>query len=154
MTFNQITGLYAPEDRVEQLSHTIAESKQLLKMYNTPYRLVDTVEGPETKVLFDAHFVEVFRSAQSTECLARMSKKEKEIYWDYVTYQQAVLDVVAAYPEYTDEEVEAAALTEYENNREYNIPELVVRTLAAYEAAEVYDLIEDTCYAYNHVWEE
>ena len=140
----------SPEQMVE-------DTKQLLGADNRPYVLKDTVEGPETKALFSHHFITQFRSAQSTECMARMSKREKEVYYAYLDYSNIVFSIMMSNPEYTDDEIDAAAKIEYLTTNTYNVPELVVRTLSDYESEEVYGTsantqYTDTCYNYKHEW--
>ena len=132
----------------------VSDVKDLLKMNNKPYTLKDTVEGPKTKAVFDTHFITMFRSVQSTECMAAMSKKEKEVYWDYLTYQDALIAADLEDPLYTDEEVLARVIELYDLNVVYGTPIVVVTALNDYESAEVYDLTEDSCYSYTHMWTE
>ena len=121
---------------------------------HVPYFFRDAVEGPGNKVVFSAHFIEMFRSAQSTECMDQMSKCEKYLYWDYLTYSQIVFDVMTDNPGFDDDQVDAEALIQYNAATTNGTPEVVVRTLSDYEAAEVYDLESDSCFDYHHVWEE
>lgn len=133
------------------LDDGVEGAKNLFKSNNKPYTLRDSVEGPNTKVVFAAHFIEMFRSAQSTECMDGMSQLEKELYWDYLAYQDAILGIVTD-PE--DPGYAAELTAAYELEVQYNTPELVVEQLDQYEVAEVYDLAEDNCFTYQHVWEE
>lgn len=135
----------------------VSDTKQLLGTNNRPYVLKDTVDGPDTRALFSHHFIEQFRSAQSTECMARMSKREKEVYYSYLTYSDIVFTIMMNNPNYTDDEIDAAANIEYLLNNTYGVPELVVRTLSNYESEEVYGestntQYTDTCYSYKHEW--
>ena len=133
------------------LDDGVENAKNLFKSNNKPYTLRDSVDGSKTKVVFSRHFINKFRSVQSTECMDGMSQREKEVYWDYLNYQEVILNIVTdpSYPGY------AAELTAaYELAVQYNTPEVVVEQLDQYEVAEVYNLAEDSCFDYQHVWEE
>ena len=131
----------------------VAEAKNLLKRNNKPYALKDSVDGPNTKVVFTEHFIYVMRDADSTECMAKMSLLEKYLYWDYLNYQGIVNSIMFANPGYTDAQVDAAAKIEYENTVEYATPELVVRTLSDWAYAETLQFDKDSCYDIMHSWE-
>lgn len=131
------------------------EAKNLFKANNKPYSLKDTPDGPETKVVFTEHFISVMRDADSNECMAKMSKLEKWLYWDYLNYQSIVNTVMIENPTYTDEEIDAAAKLAYEdsNNIIYLAPEIVVRALSDWAYAEVLEFDKDSCYDTMHSWE-
>lgn len=131
----------------------IEYSKELFKKNNKPYILKDSVEGPATKVVFTEHFIYVMRDADSSECMAKMSQKEKELYWDYIHYQSIVNTIMLTNPTYTEEQVDAAAKIEYELNTVWGTPELVVRTLSDWAYAEVLLFDKDSCYSTMHSWE-
>ncbi len=131
----------------------MAYSKELLKQNNMPYELKDGVDGPQTKVVFTEHFIYTMRDADSSECMAKMSKKEKELYWDYINYQGIVNTVMFTNPEYTDEQIDVAAKAIYEAAITYGTPELVVRTLSDWAYAETLQFDKDTCYTTMHTWE-
>ena len=128
-------------------------AKDLLKQNNKPYILKDTVEGPATKVVFTEHFIYTLRDADSNECIARMSQKEKELYWDYTHYQSIINGVMFANPGFTDAQIDAAAKTEYETERVWGTPELVVRTLSDWAYAETLQFDKDSCFTTMHSWE-
>ena len=129
------------------------EAKNLFKANNKPFTLVDGVEGPKTKVVFNEHFIMVMRDADSNECMAKMSKLEKELYWDYITYQGIVNSVMLTNPTWTDAQVDAEAKLQYEAGDNYIAPELVVRTLSDWAYAEVLQFDKNSCYDTMHVWE-
>ena len=131
----------------------IQEAKNLFKANNKPFTLVDGVEGPKTKVVFNEHFIMVMRDADSNECMAKMSKLEKELYWDYITYQGIVNSVMLTNPTWTDAQVDAEAKLQYEAVDNYIAPELVVRTLSDWAYAEVLQFDKNSCYDTMHVWE-
>ena len=129
------------------------DAKNLFKSNNTPYTLKDSVDGPLTKVVFNEHFIMVMRDADSNECMAKMSKLEKYLYWDYLNYQGIVNSIMLANPTWTDAQVDAEAKVQYEVGPIYLAPELVVRTLSDWAYAEVLQFDKDSCYDTMHVWE-
>lgn len=129
------------------------EAKNLFKSNNEPYTLKDGVEGPKTKVVFSEHFIMVMRDADSNECMSKMSKLEKYLYWDYLNYQGIVNSVMLANPTWNDEQIDAEAKIQYEAGEIYLAPELVVRTLSNWVYAEVLKFDKDSCYDTMHVWE-
>ena len=129
-------------------------TKQITKTNNKAYTLKDGVDGPETLVIFSTHFIDVFRDADSNECMARMSKKEKELYWDYIHYQNIINELILANPTWTDEQIDLEAEIEYDIATTYETPELVVRKLSEWAVAEVMDLDVGTCYNSLHEWED
>lgn len=130
----------------------ISYAKDLLKQENRPYVLKDTIEGPKTKVVFTEHFIYVMRDADSNECMARMSQKEKELYWDYLHYQGIVNGIMLKNPTYTDAEIDAAAKIAYKADVLWGTPELVVRTLSDWAYAEVLQFEKDSCFTTMHTW--
>ena len=129
------------------------EAKNLFKANNKPFTLADGVEGPKTKVVFNEHFIMVMRDADSNECMAKMSKLEKELYWDYITYQGIVNRVMLTNPTWTDAQIDAEAKVQYEASDNYIASELVVRTLSDWAYAEVLQFDKNSCYDTMHVWE-
>ena len=129
------------------------EAKNLFKANNKPFTLVDGVEGPKTKVVFNEHFIMVMRDADSNECMAKMSKLEKYLYWDYITYQSIVNSIMLTNPTWTDAQVDAEAKIQYEAGDNYIAPEFVVRTLSDWAYAEVLQFDKNSCYDTMHVWE-
>ena len=129
------------------------EAKNLFKANNKPFTLKDGVEGPLTKVVFNEHFIMVMRDADSNECMAKMSKLEKYLYWDYITYQSIVNSVMLTNPTWTDTQVDAEAKLQYEAGDNYIAPELVVRILSDWAYAEVLQFDKNSCYDIMHVWE-
>jgi hypothetical protein len=129
------------------------DAKNLFKSNNKPYSLKDGIEGPNTIVVFDEHFIMVMRDADSNECMAKMSKLEKYVYWDYINYQSIKFNIGFANPTWTDEQILAKAAIEYRENREYNTPEIVVEALSAYSTGELLELDTNSCYDSVHVWE-
>lgn len=144
-------------DAVNDLGITITEctqeAKNLFKSNNKPWVYRDTIDGPNSRVVFTEHFITVMRDADSNECMAKMSQLEKELYWDYLNYQGIVNSVMMTNPTYTDEQIDEAAKTEYETNLEFGTPEIVVRTLSDWAYAEVLKFDKDSCYDTMHVWE-
>ena len=137
----------------ENLSKFTQDAKNLFKSNNKPYSLKDGVEGPETIVVFTEHFILVMRDADSNECMAKMSKLEKYLYWDYLNYQGIVNSIMFANPTWTHEQVDAEAKTQYEAGKIYLAPELVVRTLSNWAYAEVLQFDKNSCYDTMHSWE-
>lgn len=135
------------------LTEATQDAKNLFKSNNKPYSLKDGVEGPNTLVVFNEHFIMVMRDADSNECMAKMSKLEKYLYWDYLNYQGIVNNIMFANPTWTDEQIDAEAKTQYEAGNIYLAPELVVRTLSDWAYAEVLKFDKDSCYDTMHVWE-
>lgn len=129
------------------------EAKNLFKANNKPYSLKDGVEGPNTVVVFTEHFIQVMRDADSNECMAKMSKLEKYLYWDYLNYQGIVNMVMFENPTWTHEQVDAEAKTQYEAGKIYLAPELVVRALSDWAYAEVLMFDKNSCYDTMHSWE-
>ena len=129
------------------------EAKNLFKSNNKPYTLKDSVDGPLTKAVFTEHFIMVMRDADSNECMAKMSKLEKYLYWDYLNYQGIVNSIMFANPLWTDVQVDAEAKIQYEVGGIYLAPELVIRTLSDWAYAEVLQFDKDSCYDTMHVWE-
>lgn len=129
------------------------EAKNLFKANNKPYSLKDGVEGPNTVVVFTEHFIMAMRDADSNECMAKMSKLEKYLYWDYLNYQGIVNSIMFANPTWTNEQIEAEAKTQYEASQIYLAPELVVRTLSDWAYAEVLQFDKNSCYDTMHSWE-
>lgn len=152
MTYREM-DLQGNTDDVYTMEIGIDYSKNLLKRNNKPYTLKDSVDGPQTKVVFTEHFITVMRDADSNECMAKMSQKEKELYWDYIHYQSIVNAVMLDNPTYTDEEIDAAAKIIYEANTVWGTPELVVKTLSDWAYAEVLLFDKDSCYTTMHSWE-
>lgn len=144
----------SPSDTArENLSKVTQDAKNLFKSNNKPYSLKDGVEGPETIVVFTEHFIMVMRDADSNECMAKMSKLEKYVYWDYVHYQGIKFNIGFANPTWTEEQILAKAAIEYRENREYSTPEIVVEALSAYSTGELLELDTNSCYDSVHVWE-
>jgi len=129
------------------------EAKNLFKSNNKPFTLIDSVDGPKTKVVFSEHFIMTMRDVDSNECMAKMSKLEKYLYWDYITYQGIVNSVMLTNPTWTDAEVDAEAKIQYEAGDTYIAPEMVVRTLSNWAYAEVLRFDKDSCYDIMHTWE-
>ena len=129
------------------------DAKNLFKSNNKPYSLKDGIEGPNTVVVFDEHFIMVMRDADSNECMAKMSKLEKYVYWDYINYQSIKFNIGFANPTWTEEQILAKAAIEYRENREYNTPEIVVEALSTYSTGELLELDTNSCYDSVHVWE-
>ena len=129
------------------------EAKNLFKSNNKPFTLIDSVDGPKTKVVFSEHFIMTMRDADSNECMAKMSKLEKYLYWDYITYQSIVNSIMLTNPTWTDAQVDAEAKIQYEAGDTYIAPEMVVRTLSNWAYAEVLRFDKDSCYDIMHMWE-
>ena len=153
MTIKDMIHLPRVPEEGPTLDQGTQEAKNLFKANNKPFILKDTIDGPLTRVVFTEHFLMVLRDADSNECMAKMSKAEKELYWDYISYQSIVNSVMITNPLYTDEEVDAAAKIEYEASENYGSPELVVRTLSDWAYAEVLAFDKDSCYDTMHSWE-
>jgi len=132
---------------------SFASVKTLLKSNNKPYTLKDGVEGPGTKIVFSEHFIYSMRKADSSECMAEMSKLEKYLYWDYLNYQGIVNSVMFDNPTYTDAEVDNAAKALYEEGDVYLASEEVVRELSDWAYAETLAFDKDSCYDIMHSWE-
>jgi len=148
------TMLAEPEvDSVTTVNDGLAEAKQLFKSNNKPFMLKDGVEGPDTVVVFSEHFIEVMREADSNECMAKMSKLEKYLYWDYLNYQGLVNAIMIANPLWNDAQIDAEAKTQYEAGTIFLAPELVVRTLSDWAYAEVLQFDKNSCYETMHSWE-
>lgn len=135
------------------LTTTTQDAKNLFKSNNKPYSLKDGVEGPETIIVFSEHFIEVMRDADSNECMAKMSKLEKYLYWDYLNYQGIVNSIMFANPTWTNEEIDAEAKIQYEAGTVHLAPEVVVRTLSDWAYAEVLQFDKNSCYDTMHSWE-
>lgn len=135
------------------LTTATQNAKNLFKSNNKPYSLKDGVEGPETIIVFSEHFIEVMRDADSNECMAKMSKLEKYLYWDYLNYQGIVNSIMFANPTWTNEEIDAEAKIQYEAGTVYLAPEVVVRTLSDWAYAEVLQFDKNSCYDTMHSWE-
>lgn len=148
MLVNQIDN-----DSGTTVTQATQEAKNLFKANNKPYSLKDSVDGPKTKVVFTEHFIMVMRDADSNECMAKMSKLEKELYWDYLNYQGIVNGIMFANPTWTDEQIDAEAKIQYEASQNYGSPEVVVRTLSDWAYAEVLQFDKDSCYDIMHSWE-
>lgn len=129
------------------------DAKNLFKSNNKPYSLKDGIGGPNTIVVFDEHFIMVMRDADSNECMAKMSKLEKYLYWDYLNYQGIVNTIMFDNPTWTNEQVEAEAKIIYDAGTKYLAPEFVVRTLSDWAYAEVLMFDKNSCYDTMHVWE-
>ena len=129
------------------------EAKNLFKSNNKPFTLIDSVDGPKTKVVFSEHFIMTMRDADSNECMAKMSKLEKYLYWDYITYQSIVNSIMLTNTTWTDAQVDAEAKIQYEAGDTYIAPEMVVRTLSNWAYAEVLRFDKDSCYDIMHMWE-
>lgn len=144
----------SPSDTArETLTKVTQDAKNLFKSNNRPYSLKDGVEGPGTIVVFSEHFIQVMRDADSNECMAKMSKLEKYLYWDYLNYQGIVNMVMFENPTWTDEQVESEAKIRYEASTNYLASELVVRTLSNWAYAEVLMFDKNSCYDTMHIWE-
>ena len=152
MTFREMQ-LQNPLDTDVTIEEGVEYAKVLFKANNKPYTLKDSVDGPLTKVVFTERFIYAMRNADSTECMADMSKMEKRLYWDYINYQGIVNTIMFANPGYTDAEVDASAKVEYELNTAYGTPELVVRTLSDWAYAETLKFDKDSCFDTMHKWE-
>ena len=143
-----------PSDTARKtLTKVTQDAKNLFKSNNRPYSLKDGVEGPGTIVVFSEHFIQVMRDADSNECMAKMSKLEKYLYWDYLNYQGIVNMVMFENPTWTDEQVDSEAKIRYEASTNYLAPELVVRTLSNWAYAEVLMFDKNSCYDTMHIWE-
>ena len=135
------------------ITEATQEAKNLFKSNNKPFTLIDSVEGPKTKVVFSEHFIMTMRDVDSNECMAKMSLLEKYLYWDYITYQGIVNSVMLTNPTWTDAQVDAEAKIQYEAGDTYIAPEMVVRTLSNWAYAEVLRFDKDSCYDIMHTWE-
>lgn len=143
-----------PSDTARKtLTKVTQDAKNLFKANNKPYSLKDGVEGPGTVVVFTEHFIQVMRDADSNECMAKMSKLEKYVYWDYINYQSIKFNIGLANPTWTEEQILAAAAIEYRENREYSTPETVVEALSTYSTGELLELDTNSCYDSIHIWE-
>lgn len=129
------------------------EAKNLFKSNNKPYVFKDGVEGPSTIVIFTEHFIEVMRDADSNECIAKMSKLEKELYWDYLNYQSIVNAIMIINPTWTEAQIYAAAEQQYEIDTVWKTPAVVVKTLSDWAYAEVLQFDKNSCYDTMHSWE-
>ena len=138
---------------IANVTELTQDAKNLFKSNNKPYSLKDGIEGPNTIVVFDEHFIMVMRDADSNECMAKMSKLEKYVYWDYINYQSIKFNIGFANPTWTEEQILAKAAIEYRENREYSTPEIVVEALSAYSTGELLELDTNSCYDSVHVWE-
>lgn len=145
------------EPRLENEGPTVdqgtQEAKNLFKANNKPFTLKDTPNGPLTRVVFSEHFIMTLRDADSNECMAKMSKLEKYLYWDYINYQSIVNSIMITNPTWTDEQIDAEAKIQYEAGDTYIATELVVRTLSDWAYAEVLKFDKDSCYSTMHTWE-
>lgn len=149
-----IKELSNPSDTARKtLTKVTQDAKNLFKSNNKPYSLKDGVEGPGTVVVFSEHFIQVMRDADSNECMAKMSKLEKFLYWDYINYQSIKFNIGLANPTWTEEQILAAAAIEYRENREYSTPETVVEALSTYSTGELLELDTNSCYDSIHIWE-
>lgn len=135
------------------ITSTTQSAINLFKSNNKPYSLKDGVEGPKTIVVFTEHFIEVMRDADSNECMAKMSKLEKELYWDYINYQSIVNSIMLANPTWTQEQIDSAAATQYTATSQYKTPTVVVSTLSDWAFAEVLQFDKNSCYDTMHSWE-
>lgn len=153
MTIRDMINLPRTADEGPTLDQGTQEAKNLFKANNKPFILKDTIDGPLTRVVFTEHFLMVLRDADSNECMAKMSKLEKELYWDYLNYQGIVNSVMLANPTWTDAQIDAEAKTQYELGTNYIASELVVRTLSDWAYAEVLKFDKDSCYSTMHNWE-
>ena len=141
------------EDIGITLTEATQDAKNLFKANNKPYSLKDGVDGPNTLVVFSEHFIMVMRDADSNECMAKMSKLEKYLYWDYLNYQGIVNSIMFANPTWNDAQIDAEAKVQYEAGKVYLAPELVVRTLSDWAYAEVLQFDKNSCYDTMHSWE-
>ena len=141
------------EDIGITLTEATQDAKNLFKANNKPYSLKDGVDGPNTIVVFNEHFIMVMRDADSNECMAKMSKLEKYLYWDYLNYQGIVNNIMFANPTWTNEQIDAEAKVQYEAGKVYLAPEVVVRTLSDWAYAEVLQFDKNSCYDTMHSWE-
>ena len=141
------------EDIGITLTEATQDAKNLFKANNKPYSLKDGVDGPNTLVVFSEHFIMVMRDADSNECMAKMSKLEKYLYWDYLNYQGIVNNIMFANPTWTNEQIDAEAKIQYEAGTIYLAPEVVVRTLSDWAYAEVLQFDKNSCYDTMHSWE-
>ena len=141
------------EDIGITLTEATQDAKNLFKANNKPYSLKDGVDGPNTIVVFTEHFIMVMRDADSNECMAKMSKLEKYLYWDYLNYQGIVNNIMFANPTWTNEQIDAEAKVQYEAGKVYLAPEVVVRTLSDWAYAEVLQFDKNSCYDTMHSWE-
>ena len=138
---------------IANVTELTQDAKNLFKSNNKPYSLKDGIEGPNTVVVFDEHFIMVMRDVDSNECMAKMSKLEKGVYWDYVHYQGIKFNIGFANPTWTEEQILAKAAIEYRENREYSTPEIAVEAISAYSTGELLELDTNSCYDSVHVWE-
>ena len=141
------------EDIGITLTEATQDAKNLFKANNKPYSLKDGVDGPNTLVVFSEHFIMVMRDADSNECMAKMSKLEKYLYWDYLNYQGIVNSIMFANPTWNDAQIDAEAKIQYEAGTIYLAPEVVVRTLSDWAYAEVLQFDKNSCYDTMHSWE-
>lgn len=141
------------EDIGITLTEATQDAKNLFKANNKPYSLKDGVDGPNTIVVFTEHFIMVMRDADSNECMAKMSKLEKYLYWDYLNYQGIVNSIMFANPTWNDAQIDAEAKIQYEAGQIYLAPESVVRTLSDWAYAEVLQFDKNSCYDTMHSWE-
>jgi len=105
----------------------------------------------------------MFREAFSNECIAKMSKQEKWVYWDFNQYMgvklnEPVPDYDAAPNQEGIDALEADYLLAIENGyntvAEYGTPIEVVRAIEVFSTNEVWDTSISTCYTNTHTWED
>lgn len=134
------------------VTESTQEAKNLFKSNNKPYELKDSIDGPLTTVVFTEHFIMTMRMADSTECLAKMSKLEKYLYWDYLNYQGIVNSIMLTNPTWIESQVNAEAKIQYETSEPYLAPELVVRMLSDWAYSEVLQFDKNSCYDTLYDW--
>jgi len=104
-------------------------TKMLTKTNSSPYRLKDSTSGPKTVVQLDEHFIKALRIADNTDDMSTMSKAEKKVYWDHITYESELLQVQVDNPGISGEDAVEKVKSIYESKRSYNVPEIVVRAI-------------------------
>lgn len=151
MTYYDLLGTAAPEAIYATVG--TRRAKQLTKSMGRPFTLRDSVDGPKTMVVFDEHFIERFLQAETDECIAKMSPREKELLWDYMVFHDAGVTALIELNEVDiTEEVDAETDRLYRAHREYNIPTKVVKALSEYTAGEVLKIDMNACFNTNHIW--
>jgi hypothetical protein len=80
----------------EKYSDTVVLTQELLGE-TLPYTTVNTIIQGKPQVIFKDHFIEVFRQALSTGCMARMSYEEEVLLYAFIKYQNMLLEYINVY---------------------------------------------------------
>ncbi len=75
---------YIPYDSHDRITQAIFITKEVFGE-SDPYTTETRLDGDV--IIFDDHFITVFREALTTGCMAKMNAGETALFWEFIEYQ-------------------------------------------------------------------